>query len=204
METEDQQVERIKDFWNEHGKGIIAGLVIGFALFYGWRYYDAQTIAKQEAASEAYSEILAQLASADDAAIAAAQKFVQEQAGTSYGNIAALELAQQAVNQGDLETAVSALQVARDNTEGAMNAVATVRQARVLIAQADYDKAIAALQTIESVAGFGGIAAELRGDALLAKGDTAAARAAYEDALAVVDYNSPLAEIKLKSIPAES
>ncbi|WP_417656378.1 YfgM family protein [Pseudidiomarina aestuarii] len=204
METEDQQVERIKDFWNEHGKGIVAGLVIGFALFYGWRYYDAQTIAKQEAASEAYSEVLARLASADETAIADAQKFVNEQAGTSYGNIAALELAQQAVNKGDLATAVSALQMVRDNTQGAMNAVATVRQARVLIAQDQYDMAITALQSIESVAGFAGIAAELRGDALLTKGDSAAARAAYEDALAVVDYNSPLAEIKLKSIPAES
>lgn len=204
METEDQQVERIKDFWNEHGKGIVAGLVIGFALFYGWRYYDAQTVAKQEAASEGYSEVLARLASEDETALVDAQKFVSEQAGTTYANLAALELAQQAVGKGDLATAVSALQTVRDNTDGAMNAVATVRQARVLIAQQQHDQALTALQSIEDVQGFAGIAAELRGDALLAKGDSAAARAAYEDALAVVDYNSPLAEIKLKSIPAES
>ena len=32
--TEEQQVERIKEFWKEHGKGIVAGAVIGFGLFY--------------------------------------------------------------------------------------------------------------------------------------------------------------------------
>ncbi|HAS13965.1 MAG TPA: hypothetical protein DCS01_01545, partial [Idiomarina abyssalis] len=36
---EEQQVERLKEFWKEHGKGIVAGVVIGFGLFYGWRYY---------------------------------------------------------------------------------------------------------------------------------------------------------------------
>lgn len=30
---EEQQVERLKEFWKEHGKGIVAGVVIGFGLF---------------------------------------------------------------------------------------------------------------------------------------------------------------------------
>ena len=204
METEDQQVERIKEFWKEHGKGIIAGLVIGFAIFYGWRYYDAKVMAEKEALSQQYAEVMTALASSSESAAVDAQNFLQANSSSTYAHLAALELARTAVEANDLATAVSALQTVRDNAKGALKAVADVRQARVLNAQGQHDAALAALTGTDEVAGFKVVVLELRGDILLAKGDSAGARAAYQAAIAADADASSLAEIKLKSIPAES
>src|SRR5690554_946109 len=201
METEDQQIERLKDFWHEHGKGIVAGLVVGFALFYGWRYYDAQTMAKQEAASQQFESVLVQLEADQENSLASAQEFVANN-DTTYAHLAALELAKQAVSKNDYATAVSALQTVRDNAEPALRAIADIRQARLLFAQEQYDAALAAAQAAESVTAFAAQAAELKGDILLAKGDNQGARAAYQ---AAIDAGSQgLAEIKLNSIVAGS
>ncbi len=203
METEDQQIQRIKDFWHEHGKGIIAGLVIGFGLFYGWRYYDAHTMAQKEAASERFETIIAQLEAGDEQAQVEAQSFIQDNSGDTYAHLLAFELAKQAVEAGELATAVSALQQVRDNASGELKAVADVRQARVLLAQEQHDAALNAIANTNEE-GFTAMVAELRGDILLAQGDQAGARTAYQAALDASDNNAPLAEIKLNSIPAES
>lgn len=204
METEDQQVERIKEFWNEHGKGIIAGLVIGFAIFYGWRYYDAKVMADKEAMSEQFAQVMTALASDAETATVDAQSFLQANSSNTYAHLAALELARKAVEANDLATAVSALQSVRDNAKGPLKAVADVRQARVLNAQGQYDAALAAIAGTDAVAGFKVVVLELRGDILLGKGDNAGARAAYQAAIDADTEASSLAEIKLKSIPAES
>jgi predicted negative regulator of RcsB-dependent stress response len=204
VETEDQQVERIKEFWDEHGKGIIAGLVIGFAIFYGWRYYDAKVLADKEAMSDQFTQVMTALASDNDTATVDAQAFLQANSSNTYAHLAALELARKAVEAGDLATAVIALQSVRDNAKGALKAVADVRQARVLNAQGQHDAALAAIASTNSVEGFNVLVLELRGDILLAKGDSAGARAAYQAAIDADAQASSLAEIKLKSIPAES
>ncbi|MDX1706533.1 YfgM family protein [Pseudidiomarina sp.] len=203
METEDQQVQRIKDFWHEHGKGIIAGLVIGFGLFYGWRYYDAHTMAQKEAASEQFESLVASLEAGTEGAQVDAQNFIKNNSDDTYAHLTAFELARQAVAAGELATAVTALQAVRDNASGELQAVADVRQARVLLAQEQHDAALNAIaETSEE--GFAAMVAELRGDILLAKGDQAGARAAYQAAIDASENTAPLAEIKLNSIPAES
>ncbi|CAB0151143.1 hypothetical protein PSI9734_01557 [Pseudidiomarina piscicola] len=206
METEEQQIEQIKTFWKEHGKGIVGGLVIGFALFYGWRYYDAQALASQEAQSEQYQQIIAQLEADNGDAVSTAKQFVESEKGSTYATLTAFELAQNAIDNGDLETAITALQTARDNASGALKYVADLRQARLLLAQERFDDALAALTDVGSAKGFASKAAELRGDVLLAKGDSQGAREAYQAALAAAedDGSTVLVETKLNSIPAAS
>lgn len=199
METEDQQLERLKEFWNEHGKGIVAGIVIGFGLFYGWRYYDAQTIANQEAASEQYSVLSAQLTNGEENASTNVQAFLQEQGDSAYALMAALELAKQAVEQDDFATAVSALQHVRDNGDNVMRTIASVRQARVLLAQEQYDAALNALNG-EHPEGFTVVIEELRGDIHVAQGDTDSARSAYERALSEANGGTGTIELKLNNL----
>ncbi|MGU3844696.1 YfgM family protein, partial [Vibrio diabolicus] len=38
-DTEEQQVEAIKDWWKENGKAVIIGAVVGLGGLFGWRYY---------------------------------------------------------------------------------------------------------------------------------------------------------------------
>lgn len=207
METEDQQIEQIKAFWKEHGKGIVAGLVIGFALFYGWRYYDAQTLAKQEAQSEQYEQVVAQLEADGAEALDRAQSFVTDASGSTYATLAAFELARKAAEAGDLAAAIQALENAQANAEGALKHVASVRLARLQLAQEDYQAALAALDQVAQVEGFKAKAAELRGDVLMAQGDAEGARQAYENAIAAAaeaGVPTVLVETKLNSIPAAS
>lgn len=211
METEDQQVERLKEFWNEHGKGLVAGAIIGFGLFYGWRYYDASVTEAKEAASERFNEVTAQFDSneAGDKAVAIenAQAFINEKGDTTYAHLTALQLAKEAVSNGDLATAVSALQQVRDNAEPELRAIADIRQARVLLAQQQYDAALAALAT-QKPASFTAVVAELRGDVLVETGDIEGARAAYqlavdEDTAASMAGNST-AKLKLQNLAVAS
>lgn len=207
METEEQQVEQIKAFWKEHGKGIVAGLVIGFALFYGWRYYDAQTLAKQEAQSEQYEQVVAQLEANGAEALDSAKSFVSEASGSTYATLAAFEVARKAAEAGDLAAAITALEGAQSNAQGALKHVASLRLARLQMAQENYSAALTALEQVAQVEGFKAKAVELRGDVLLAQGDAAGARQAYESAIAAATeagVPTVLVETKLNSIPAAS
>ncbi|RUO62575.1 YfgM family protein [Pseudidiomarina insulisalsae] len=207
METEEQQVEQLKAFWKEHGKGIVAGLVIGFGLFYGWRYYDAQTLAKQEAQSQQYEQIVAQLETDGSEAMNQAEQFVSEASGSTYATLAAFELAHQATEAGNLSAAIDSLQSARESAEGVLKHVANLRLARLQLAQENYPAALSALEQIAQVEGFEAKAAELRGDVLMAQGDAQGARQAYQDAIAAATeagVPTVLVETKLNSIPAAS
>lgn len=204
METEEQQVEQIKAWWAEHGRGIIAGLVIGFALFYGWQYYDNSVRAGQEAQAEQYAAIIAELEQDAEAASGSAQTFIAENGDAIMGQLAAFELARAAIQNDDLAQAASLYQGVREQAEGAVKGVAAVREARVRLAQQDFSGALDALTVASTVAGFEGMSHELRGDVLQAQGDLAGARSAYQAAIDTVEYQSQLAEIKLKSIPADS
>ncbi|MFS6536592.1 tetratricopeptide repeat protein [Idiomarina loihiensis] len=197
---EEQQVERLKEFWKEHGKGIVAGVVIGFGLFYGWRYYDQHTLETQQRASSNYQQLTAELSEGSENAMLEAQEFVSENPDNVYAQLVALQLAQHAVERADLATAVTALQSVVDSAEDEnMSALASIRLARVLIAQEQLDTALSLVKKPlpEAYAGF---AAELEGDILAEQGNTEEARAAYERALQAGESLTPALQMKLNSL----
>ena len=197
---EEQQVERLKEFWKEHGKGIVAGVVIGFGLFYGWRYYDQHTLETQQRASSNYQQLTAELSEGSENAMLEAQEFVSENPDNVYAQLVALQLAQHAVERADLATAVTALQSVVDSAEDEnMSALASIRLARVLIAQEQLDTALSLVKKPlpEAYAGF---AAELEGDILAEQGNTEEARAAYERALQAGEAMTPALQMKLNSL----
>lgn len=197
---EEQQVERLKEFWKEHGKGIVAGVVIGFGLFYGWRYYDQHTLETQQRASSNYQQLTAELSEGSENAVLEAQEFVSENPENVYAQLVALQLAQHAVERADLATAVTALQSVVDSAEDEnMSALASIRLARVLIAQEQLDTALSLVKKPlpEAYAGF---AAELEGDILAEQGNTEEARAAYERALQAGESLTPALQMKLNSL----
>jgi len=54
-DTEEQQVEAIKDWWKENGKAVIIGAVVGLGGLFGWRYYQDSVIQASETASQSYT-----------------------------------------------------------------------------------------------------------------------------------------------------
>ncbi len=200
MDTEEQQVERIKEFWKEHGKGIVAGAVIGFGLFYGWRFYDQHTMEQQQLASAKYEQLTTALSEGSENALVEAQSFVSDNSDNTYAHLVALQLAKEAVSKDDLATAVTSLQLVVDNAEdNNIKALASIRLARVLVAQDQADTALELVRASYPEA-YQGYAAEIEGDILADKGQNEDARAAYQRALEADESLTPALQMKINSL----
>ena len=178
-ENENDQVDAIKRFFAENGKALAVGVILGVGALVGWRYWNSHQTESARSASLAYQTVVSSLSAGKAEDLSAAEKFAADNKNT-YGALASMELAQQFVDQNQLEKAAAQLQqgLAATSDEN-LNAVITLRLARV---QIQLKQADTALKTLESVKGEGwaAIVADLRGEALLSKGDKQGARSAWE------------------------
>jgi predicted negative regulator of RcsB-dependent stress response len=101
-----------------------------------------------------------------------------------YASLAALVLAKQAVEQGELDAARAQLQWAIDHADS-VEIVNTARSRliRLLIDQAMYDEAASRLDAVQDPGAYAHRYSELRGDLEAARGEPAAAAKAYRQAL---------------------
>lgn len=194
--TEEQQVEVIKSWWKENGTSVLAGTVIGLVGLFGWRYYNELQQTNQEAASQAYNAMTAQLAKGDDAALEQAKSFISAHQGDAYAELAALQLAAAAVKAGKLDLAAEQLTQVAANGDESIKPISALRLARVLKDQGKADEALAQLGKINNDA-FKAQVAEVRGDVLLGQGKPEEARDAYQVAADAGGLQSS-AELKLK------
>ncbi|OZG43694.1 hypothetical protein CAK78_00990 [Aeromonas sp. A35_P] len=194
--TEEQQVEVIKNWWKENGTSVIAGTVIGLVGLFGWRYYNEHQQTTQEAASQAYNEMSAQLAKGDTAGFEQAQSFISAHKGDSYAELAALQLAAAAVKADKLDLAAEQLTQVATSGDESIRPIAALRLARVLNDQGKADEALAQLGKINNDA-FKAQVAEVRGDILQKQGKSEEARDAYQAAADAGGLQSS-AELKLK------
>jgi len=198
-DSEEQQVEAIKDWWKENGKAVIVGAVIGLGGLFGWRFYQDSVTAAKEAASEDYSQAIQALSSNGVEAGADVQSFIDGNKDSEYAVLAAMQLAKVQVEAGNLDEALAQLEWAKTATEDeALKTVITFRVARLHAEQGDYDTALTNLSNITAES-WSGRVAELRGDISLRKGDTAAAYAAYTEAQQANDASQGL-QMKLDDL----
>ncbi|WP_313487885.1 YfgM family protein [Pseudescherichia sp.] len=178
-ENEHDQVDAIKRFFAENGKALAVGVILGVGALVGWRYWTSHQDDSVRESSWAYENAVSALRADKPDTLAAAEKFAADTKNT-YGAFASLELAQQFVESNQLDKAAAQLQqgLAAASDEN-LKAVINLRLARV---QIQLKQADAALKTLESIKGEGwtAIVADLRGEALLSKGDKQGARSAWE------------------------
>jgi predicted negative regulator of RcsB-dependent stress response len=180
---DEEQVEDLKRWWSENWKALVAGLAIGFGAIGGWEVWKTYGETRAITASQMYEDMKKALATAKaDEAKAIGDKLQQDYAGTPYAAAAALRLAQQAVQAGQLDEAAARLAwVAGHADDEALQKLAKLRQARVLWQQGKNDEA---LKLLEGDPGdYASLYQELKGDIAAAQGDRDAARSAYQAAL---------------------
>lgn len=170
--------------------------MIGLVGLFGWRYYNELQQTNQEAASQAYNAMTAQLAKGDDAALEQAKSFISAHQGDAYAELAALQLAAAAVKAGKLDLAAEQLTLVAASGDESIKPIAALRLARVLKDQGKADEALAQLGKINNDA-FKAQVAEVRGDVLLGQGKPEEARDAYQVAADAGGLQSS-AELKLK------
>ncbi|MBS0849029.1 YfgM family protein [Citrobacter sp. JGM124] len=182
FENENDQVEAVKRFFAENGKALIVGVVLGIGALVGWRFWGNHQAENASAASLAYQTISSKVQADKPETLEALQAFAGENKGI-YGSLASLELAQQYADKNELEKAATQLESGLGNTKDVnLQALIDLRLARVQIQQKQSD---AALKTLDNIKGesWAALVADLRGEALLSKGDKQGARDAWSQGL---------------------
>jgi predicted negative regulator of RcsB-dependent stress response len=178
-----EQEEALLHWWRENRSWIFGGIVLGLALLFGWRWWQAHTTKQAEQASTLYQEY--QSAAADPTkSNAVFDRMVKEFPRSAYTIQARLLQAKQQVEAGQYDEAAAQLRHVIDQAkDDELVQIARQRLARVLIQQGKHDEAIGLLEPNKAGA-FTAQVREIRGDAFFAKGDQEAARAEYAAALA--------------------
>lgn len=213
--TEEEQLEVIKRWLRQNGAAALIGILVVIVAVVGWFTWQKRQHADLEAASLQYQSLLEAVRELDRQPSPELQTTARHLADTlrkdfgnsTYAQFAALLRARLAVQDKDLATAESELRWVLDQRPDAgLAQVVSYRLARVLHAKGDDD---AALKLIEQgvAGGYAQAYEKLRGDILLARGDTAAARTAYEKAQQLQSnqeqpVSDPLLEIKLQDLQA--
>jgi predicted negative regulator of RcsB-dependent stress response len=63
--TEEEQLEALKRWWQENGRGIVLGVVLALGLGFGWQAWQTNQQTAAENASILYQQLLQALASPD-------------------------------------------------------------------------------------------------------------------------------------------
>lgn len=185
---EQEQLDQLKAFWKRWGN-LITWLLIAvlgaYAAWNGWNLWQRN----QAANAGAMFDELEQAAQVGDAD-RAARIFGDIQArypGTAYAEQAGLLTAKLQVDKGQLDKARSTLGwVADKASQPEYQAIARLRLAGMLLDEKKFDEALKQLDGI-TAKDFEALAADRRGDILLAQGKTDEAKAAYQRAWKAMD-----------------
>lgn len=199
--SEEQQVEAIKRFWDQYGKAILGGVVLGLAVLYGFRFYQGQQRANAEQASVQFSQLIEQRSdNASEDWLAQAQGFIDGSSKDAYAVMAALLAAKDAVTLKQYDKAEAQLNwVLAQAKEPAVLALTQLRLARLQREQGKLDAALTTLSTAVPK-GFVAMQAELKGDVLVQAERLAEAKAAYQLALDNAGQNTQLLQVKLDDL----
>jgi predicted negative regulator of RcsB-dependent stress response len=207
--TEKEQIEAMRTWWQENGRYVISGIVLGVAILVGWnRWQDYQQTARLEA-SAVYETLALEVDDGDlDAAEAAASDLYDNYASTTYASLARLAMAKLYMEKGrdqDAADTLNALLEVRGDSE--LQMVARLRLAKVHLYQNKPQEVLDSLAGYDDSA-FSARFAELLGDAHAELGQIAEATAAYQRAM-IDDPQTPtvnraLIQMKLVDLPEVS
>lgn len=202
---EHEQSERVRNWLRANAFGLVGGVALGLGAIYGWMWWQDKRDSERLQHSDAY-QALVDKATPGAGALPGAAKPVDPKAvadaaaklrDTPFATLAALDLAKVQLDAGKRDEAIKTLQgVPADDPLFAT--VIRERLARLLI---DAGKAADALKLVEGADDV--VSHEVRGDALMALGRGAEAKAAYDKALLRLEVGTPLRQlVELKQAEA--
>jgi predicted negative regulator of RcsB-dependent stress response len=203
---EQEQLDQLKHFWRQYGNLIgwtLAIALAGYAAWNGWQYWQRDQGAK---ASGMYAGLV-EAAQANDAARAAKvfDELKDRYGSTAFAEQGGLLAAKVQADQGKASEAEATLRWVMEHAkEDEYRAVARLRLVALLLDRKQTDEALQ-LASGEVPKTFEPLAADRRGDVLLAQGKTDEAVKAYQQAQAGLGAEQSyrrLVEAKLASLGA--
>lgn len=181
---EQQQLEEIRGWWKENGVAVVVGvlLVLGSVGGYkGWQYWRVQQAMDAAQLYEQHNSYLEE--DLEEEAYALGDRLRREYGSTPYAWMASLISARAHLEAQQPEEAKRLLEWVREHAEdGLFGPVATLRLARLLAAEQEWERGLEVLEGMEAQ-GYEGLMHELRGDLYRQAGRTAEARLAYVRAM---------------------
>ncbi len=205
--SEEEQVERLQQWWKENARDLIIGIVVMGGGIFGYYQWQGSKADFAQGASVVFEQAL-DAAEASDLTMLVAHhtELSNEYADSPYVTQSGLRLAALYMQRGETEDAERLLRETFAREKGSLlGPLVATRLARVQIYRDDAQGALSTLDAIKP-GGYAPLLAEVRGDALLALGQNSEARAAYQAALddpgqpQLVDVN--LLGMKLAAVPA--
>lgn len=204
--TEEEQLERMKQWWGQNGKSVLTAAALFVAIVVGWQYWQHHQAAQKALAADAFTEMTLLLNEGDtDSFEQLAESFLQSQSDSTYAGFTHLLLAKQAVEDKALEDAVAHLDNAISVARSPIADIARLRQARVLMELGRDADALVQLTHLEAPA-FEVLAQELTGDIHRKAERLPDAIAAYQSAYDVASrradaaFRLPFVKMKLNDL----
>lgn len=202
-QTEEEQVEKIKELWSRHGMPLLTGVVLALAGVFGWNGWNNYQSAQSANASALYQSMLEAVlgdesVQARTRAAELAEQLRSDYPKTRYAQFAALMQARLAVEADDFAGAETLLrEVVERRGDETLQEIARQRLARVLAQQERAEEGLALFNGAVSGELLAG-REEVRGDLLLTLGRQAEARSAYQAALEALEDPRARPQLQLK------
>ena len=180
---EQEQLDQIKHFWKKYGNLISWVLIVilgGYASWNGYQYWQRDQAAK---AAVLFDEVERAVTAGDVARVERSLADMKDKfGGTHYAHQSAMLAAKALQDKDQVDAARAALKwVAETAPDAAYRDIARMRLSALLLDAGSQDEALAQLSAPFTPA-MAGLAADLRGDVLQAKGQTPEALTAYQSA----------------------
>ena len=157
-DSEEEQVDKLKKWWDSNGKQIIAGAVLGLAGIFGWNYYvDYQD-------SQALNARALYLSYASESAnVGAYDKLIKDHPSSSYADKATLLMAKYLFEAENYSLALDALKPLMSRENSIIASTAALRSAALYLELGQHQEALAVLN-MENANEFSGLFYNLSGD----------------------------------------
>ncbi|MGY6277309.1 YfgM family protein [Methylomonas sp. MgM2] len=204
-DTEEEQLEQLKKWWDANNTSLIAGVITAIVLVTGWNLWQNHRLEQRHEASRLYQNLLDSASKDDNAAVEKlADQLAVDYGSLAYARFAALEKAKSKVQQGDPEAAKAILQQQVQNSGGGvLQHVARLRLIQLMLATGQYEEGLKLIAAVDpaKLEGFAASYDELEGDLYLAMDRLDEARNAYQNAIRTGQATA-LTQFKLDDIAA--
>jgi predicted negative regulator of RcsB-dependent stress response len=201
---EQEQLADLKHFWKRYGNAISWALIVIFSAIAAWNGYHYWQRSQAAQAAVMYDEVERAAVAGDMTRLDRSLADMQDRYGrTAYAEQAALLAARVYYDKGNLDASKGALGwvVSKASDEG-YQSIAKLRLSGILLEAKAYDEALAQVSG-SMPKPFAALAADRRGDILVAQGKKAEATAQYQTAFNEFDPQSEyrrLVEVKLNAL----
>lgn len=201
--SEEEQIQKIKDWWKQYGTTILLVLAVFLGGNFGWKYWQQHKNNRTEQASIIYEQLVTSYQKQQiDEFNLYAKHLKDDYTNTPYAAFASFLQAKEAVSTNKLQEAQQNYDwVIQHTSNKELKQIAKIREARVLAADNQQQKALELLEKIDDNT-FAALVHETKGDILISMNNSTAALGEYKIAeeVSAPDHNKNMIELKINGL----